>query len=153
MSTTSNPPFENLFLKSIADALARRRKAIRYHLKALTLDRSIDEADGISFERLDLNLKCAVPHATSLQFVAWEDSRSWICLLQHQKKVGWTFKLELRPDLWDFDGPEIVRRIEATVARLPSKVAPLTTDAEESIRAIWISKQDSSSAPRKKKRK
>jgi len=151
MSATPDPPFENLFLKAIADALGRRQKAIRYRVETPTLDRGIDERDGIRFERLNLILKFGLPHGARLHFTAWEDSQGWICLLRYQNKLGRTFKLELYPELWDLDGPEIVRRIEATMTQRPDHDGKLSPDEEEQVRAIWSSAPRS--APKKKKRK
>jgi len=122
---------------------------MRHGMRSLTLGRGIDERDGVRFERLDFELRLGLPHGTALRLTVWEDSQSWLCLRQHQKKVGWTFKLELQLDLWDLNGPEIVRRIEATVTHGPSKVGPLDPHTEGSIRAIWSSKQ----RPPRKKRK
>ena len=149
MAEKSDPIFDNLFLRAIADALARRRKALRYGSKSLILDRGVDERNGVRFERLNLEWRFGLGDCR-LQFTAWEDSQGWLCLLRHKKKVGWAFKLELRPELWDLDGPEIVQRIEAMRTHMPDHDGKADPEEEERIRKIWSSPQRSDSANRKK---
>jgi hypothetical protein len=105
----------------------------------------------VSFERLDLDMNFGV-RGTALRFTAWEDSQAWIDLRQHKRNIGWTFKLELRPELWDLDGPEIVRRVEKTVSLLHVAVSTLDPEEKDRIKALWSSSRRSSSSKKKRRK-
>jgi len=139
MSPKRNPVFENFFLRAVADAIAKRRKALSHHRESLVIERGVDERGGVTFERLDLEIGFLGRPRTALHFTAWEDSSAWVCLSRHKTKVGYIFKIELHTNLWNLDALEIVRRIESTIALEPLEVRELSPEEEERIRAVWSS--------------
>lgn len=130
------PKFENVFLQSLADAIGRRRKAISYHAEDMTLERGRDDKGSVEFERLDLRIEF-LTRGTVLHFTAWEDSIGWISLRHHQRKRGWTYRLELHTELWDMEPDDIVRRIEATMAMRPRPLQRATSNERDLLKQLW----------------
>lgn len=108
------PVFENFFLKSIADALAKRRKALSHGCDNIELTCSTDLKGKLPFERLDLTLWFGRSASDRICFTAWEDSLAWVWVGEHKKKAGWIFEAKLHANLRDFEPRDIVRRVEAT---------------------------------------
>lgn len=128
------PPFENLYLQSIADAIAKRRKAIKNHLGEFSLGRIYDKRGNVSFERLDLNLRW-LDHANRMSLAIWEDARAWIYVVRLETKAGKTFESELQTNLWDVTSGVIVRRIESTLSLMHTLPRP---ELKEEIAKIWL---------------
>jgi hypothetical protein len=150
MSKPGPPKFENLFLQSLADAIAKRRKALSYHADDFTLERSRDEKGEVEFERL--NLAMNFRPWTSLHFTAWEDSMGWVSMRQIQRKVGWTFVVEFHTELWGVEPEEIVRRIRATMVLRPFSIRRATSEDEEGIKQVWATVEAPKGKGKRKRR-
>ena len=107
--------FENRVLRSVAEAILRRRKALsKAGGRAFDLERSVDRTEGIAFERLDFSL--APRSKESFRFTLWEDSTARVWRRCLGKKAGRASTSEYAADLWQVEPAAIVRAIEAAIA-------------------------------------
>ena len=123
--------FENLFLRGIADAILKRRKAIRYKTDRFAMDRGVDRKEGLTFERLDLSVE---RHRRDYEFTFWEDSVAWIWARQVHPKKGTLFKFGFHAEVWNLPAKVVVARIESTILM----------DSEAAVRLLWIPADDQS---------
>jgi hypothetical protein len=146
------PGFENLFLKSIADSLVKRRKAICYRCDKVELSRAMDLKGDVPFERLDLEIRFGAHGSTRLHFTAWEDSMAWVWVGNHKKKVGWVFEIKLHTDLWNLAPRDIIQRIEDTIALSPWEARSADAQDQLQLEKVWHSEERPAEQRRRKRR-
>ena len=117
MKTLAPPLFESAFLHEVATAIERRGKAIRYS-GSLQCSRDV----GNSGERL--NVEFTGLFRISVRLSIWPDGAMWLSVTQPGPKGtrGWALNHELRSHVAEFDGREVCRRFEQTIAK-PTKAA------------------------------
>lgn len=112
MKTLAPPLFESAFLHEVATAIERRGKAIRYH-GSLQCSRDVGEyAECLSAEFTGL-------FRISVRLYIWSDGAMWLSVTQPgpNRTGGWSLNHELRSHVAEFDGCEICRRFEQTIAK------------------------------------
>jgi hypothetical protein len=112
MKTLAPPLFESAFLHEVATAIERRGKAIRYH-SSLKCSRDVGESgECLKVEHTGL-------FRISVRLFIWSDGAIWLSVTQPgpNRTGGWALHHELRSHVAEFDGPEVCRRFERTIAR------------------------------------
>jgi len=139
-------------LKSIADTLVKRRRAMCYRCDRVELSRTTDLKGDVTFERLNLEMRFGAHGSTRLHSTAWEDSMAWVWVGHHKKNVGWVFEIKLHTDLWNLAPGDIVQRIEATTSLSPWEAR--SADAQDQLRLekVWHSEQRRAEQRRRKRR-
>ena len=122
MAFSETALFENLALRSLAEAILRRRKAFRHKSDRFALDRGVDRRDGLAFERLDLSLTRL---RRDFHFTFWEDALAWISIRQVHPKKG---VIGFHTEIWDIPAKVVVARLESTILKY----------SDETIRPLWI---------------
>jgi hypothetical protein len=117
--------FESLALRSLAEAIRRRRKAIRHKADHFALERGVDRRDGVAFERLDLSLTRL---RRDFHFTFWEDALAWISVRQVHPKKGVIVNIGFHTEIWDVPANVVVARLESTILK----------NSDETIRPLWI---------------
>lgn len=125
MAFSETALFENLALRSLAEAILRRRKAFRHKSDRFALDRGVDRRDGLAFERLDLSLTRL---RRDFHFTFWEDALAWISIRQVHPKKGVIVNVGFHTEIWDIPAKVVVARLESTILK----------NSERTIRPLWI---------------
>lgn len=118
------PSFGSAWLKSLHQAILKRRRAIRHQAGSFERRRDVETSDGVEFERLELDL---VSTRGRVSFRFWEDLSAWICVFRDTKKGR--LKRVVHCELWDLGPKDVVARLEASLLASP--------EDPDALREIW----------------
>ena|SRR5689334_19310059 len=104
------PLFDSAFLHEVACAIQRRSKAIRYHGR-LECSREVEEGG----ERLNFDFD---GHFVCIRLSIWWDGVMWLSVTQPgpRRTGGWSLCIQFHSHVAEFDGYEICRCFEQTIA-------------------------------------
>lgn len=131
-SAPPTPEFTSEFLADVWAALGRRRKAIRYRVRGVTIAAVVGGAAGEDRERIEVECPISRAPNTSLRFDLWHDRWCRIDARSSRKGKGWAweFSSEGRPLL---SAAGIVAALEASIAA----ASPVETAPAERLEEIW----------------
>jgi hypothetical protein len=114
-STEGWPEFDAPLLREVAEAFARRRKALGYQA-ALSCRKEFAEGEHGTCERLDL-ARADFP-GRSIQLSVWAEGGLWVSvrLRGRGRNSGWSFADEFRGSALDVGPSTLVEMLAATVA-------------------------------------
>lgn len=128
------PATEDPWLSSISAALTRRGKAIRHQAGSFDVERSFEETDDSTTQRLDFEARSVARKGWRVSVAVWADGRAWVHVCQPAKR-GWAFRYTVEPNVHHLDGAAIVRRFEATL--LLASSAEQGRDVSAELWSLW----------------
>jgi hypothetical protein len=128
------PSFESNFLNTIATAIARRAKALKYHVESFACTRDAS-AEG---EVLQVDIDTLEARATRFRLMTWDDGQLWLGIHQPNphRQGGWAFAYEGYGNLSEVDPDEVVQMIERTLSEVYGSSRSADTPSE--IEKIWL---------------
>jgi hypothetical protein len=127
------PGFDAPLLRDIADAFARRRKALAYHA-TLACEQVFAEGPTGVCERLDLSRRsCLGP---LLQVTVWANAALWLAMTVRWqgRNAGWAFADRFHGAVLDVGPATLVGMVEATAAL---RFGAEPTAEREQLRQVW----------------
>lgn len=127
------PSFRTTFLNTIAAAIARRSKSLKYHAAHFACSRVVT-AEG---EVLHVDMDTFEPRSTRLRLMIWDDGHVWLGVHQPNPSAvgGWAFALVRSGNLLRVAPDDVVRMIEGPGSAVHG--ATRSPDAPNEVERIW----------------
>ena len=130
----SKPP-RNEFLTDVLFSLAKRRRAIRYHVRDFAVEKVLERTDGEEVEKLEVDCTLLTPCSTTARLFVWEDRWVWVDARSvNEGKRGWAWQFTTQGRATGgLDGRKLVEVFEASIAA----ASRVHDDNAQILRDMW----------------
>lgn len=115
MARAVPPPAD--FIDDLLLSIAKRRKALKHQLRAISVERVADRVEDVERRKLEITFAKWGPHRPLIQIFAWDDRWIWVEVSQASKvaEFRWTYTNRGRL-VGGLGGRQLVEAAEATTA-------------------------------------
>lgn len=127
------PAFDSQLLDSIAAAIARRAKSLKYGTASFACSRDAESAGEV----LRLEIDSLEARRTQLRVMIWQDGHLWLGIHRPnpRREAGWEIALERSGSVRELDPLEIAKMIERTLSAVHGGSGG--PDAADQVEGIW----------------